>query len=98
VFVGFLFLFVPGVALLVLFWPFYYLLIDQRTGLSDSFSMAYKIGSINLLTTIVLVLLSIAISIIGLLACGVGLILAIPLNMVIWVVAYLMMSGQIACK
>ncbi|WP_425615875.1 hypothetical protein NA78x_005807 [Anatilimnocola sp. NA78] len=93
--VGFALLVVTLIFLLLAFWPFYYLLVDRKTTVLDSFSLAYSIAEGNRLTTFVLWLLGIGIALLGCLACGIGLLFAVPLISMLWATAYLMMSGQI---
>ncbi len=85
---------VLGIVCSLIFWPYFYLLVDDQTGIVESFSVAYKIGSQNKLNSFVLFLCSIAVVIVGFLACFVGLIFAYPLAAMIWPVAYLEMTGQ----
>jgi phage FluMu protein Com len=94
-FFGILLLIIPGIILAILLWPYYYLLVDQKTGIIDSFSTAMTLGQMNWVTTIVLFLLSMGIMILGCLACGIGLLFAAPLVTMLWAVGYLMMAGQI---
>ena len=93
--IGFLLLIVPGVILLLMFWPAYYLIIDGRAGVIESFSVARRITEGNWGSAFVLYMMSIAISLLGCAAVCVGLIFALPLVSVMWAVAYLMMSGQL---
>jgi len=92
---GFLLLIVPGVILLLMFWPAYYLIVDGRTGVMESFSLARRITEGNWGSAFVLYLMSMAILLLGCAAFCVGLLFAGPLVWVMWAVAYLMMSGQI---
>lgn len=93
--IAFLACIVPGVILCLMFWPFYYLLVDRKASLTDSFGLANKITEGNWGTAFLLVLLGIVIVFVGLLACGIGIIFAIPLVTLLWATAYLMMSGQL---
>jgi hypothetical protein len=86
---------VPGVLLLIMFWPSYYLVIDERATLFETFALAYNITEGNRVTTFLLWLLSVAVIILGLLAACVGVLFAAPLVAMVWATAYLMMSGQI---
>jgi hypothetical protein len=95
VFAGFALCIVPGIMLCLMFWPFYYVLVEGRTQIMDSFTMAREITRGNALTTFVLWLCSAGIMILGFLALCVGIFLAAPLVSVIWATAYLMMSGQL---
>ena len=94
--IGFVACIVPAVILALMFWPYYWLIVDERSTVMDSFSHAYKITEGNIGTTFVLALVSIGINIIGLLALCVGIIFAAPLVTMMWVTAYLMMSGQLS--
>jgi DNA-directed RNA polymerase subunit RPC12/RpoP len=94
--VAFLLCIVPGVILCLMFWPFYYLVVDNKYGVMDSFGVANKITEGNWGTAFLLWLLSIVIGLCGFLALCVGIIFAIPLITMLWTTAYLMMSGQMA--
>jgi hypothetical protein len=94
--VGLLLCIVPGVILALMFWPFYYLVVEGKVGVMDSFGMANKITEGNWGTAFLLWLLSIVIGIVGFLAFCIGIVFAIPLITLLWVTAYLMMSGQLA--
>jgi phage FluMu protein Com len=89
---------IPGILVALFFWPFYFLVVDKRVGLGETFSMARVITTGNSGATILLWLASIGISIVGLLACCVGFIFAYPLTQVMWATGYLMMSGQLQFK
>lgn len=89
---------VGGIVLLLFFWPAYYLVIDEKCGVFDSFGVAAKITEQNKLTSFIMWLLSIGIVILGFLACFIGMFFAAPLVSLLNVTAYLMMSGQIPVK
>jgi ribosomal protein S27E len=86
---------VPGLILGLMFWPCYYLVVEGKASVFDSFSVAYNVTEGNRLTTFLLGLLSIAVSLLGFLALCIGILFAVPLITVMWTTAYLMMSGQI---
>lgn len=92
---GLAMLVIPGLILLVLFWSYLYFIADRQTAALDSFSAALEIGKINIGTTVMLALISLVLSILGVLALGVGLLLAAPLISLMWSVAYLKMTRQI---
>lgn len=98
VFCGFILLIIPGVFLLLYFWPSYSLIIDYKANVFDSFGVAYRIGEVNLLNSFVLGLASFGIACLGAMMCGVGLIFASGYISVLWAASYLMMSGQIAIR
>ena len=94
-FVGFLALIVPGIILALMFWPNYYLVVDQKAGIIESFSVAMRVTQGNWGTAFVLGLLSFCIVVLGCMALCIGVLFAAPLVTMIWATAYLMMSGQL---
>ena len=92
---GFMMLIVPGVILILFFWPYYYLIVDKQCPALDSFSLAYSFAKPNAGTSFLLGILGMAIMLIGLLAFCVGIIAAVPLLGVLSATAYLMMKGEI---
>ncbi len=85
----------PAIILAVIFWPFYWLLVDDKAGVVECFGLAAPIGQANVGTTILIWLASLGIMIVGVLAACVGVLAAYPLTSLVWGTAYLMMSGQI---
>jgi hypothetical protein len=92
---GMLLLIIPGIIVALYFWPAYYLVVDDKSPVSDSLGTAAKITEGNRLTTFLLALLGLGINILGLLACGIGLLFSVPLVAMLMATAYLMMSNQI---
>ena len=86
---------VPGVMLLLMFWPSYHLLVDGKCGVMESFSIANRITEGNKMTTFVVLLVMYGFAALGSMACLVGTIFVVPLISLLWSSAYLMMSGQI---
>jgi hypothetical protein len=86
---------VPAIFLGIFFWPYYFLIVEEKAAVIESFSLAYQVTEGNRLTTFLLALLSIAVMLIGFFAFCIGIIFAAPLVTMLWVCAYLMMSGQI---
>lgn len=95
---GFLLLIIPGILMIIFFWPFYYLIVDGKAKAIESFTMARPIAQQNVGTSIVLWLASLGIGIVGFIALCIGLLFATPLISTMWGTAYLMMSGQISTK
>lgn len=93
-----LLLVVPFVFLLLYFWPSYTLIVDRKSSVLDSFGMAHKIGAPNLMNSFVLGLASFGIVLLGMLACGIGLIFSSGFLSVLWAAAYLLMSGQVGIR
>ncbi len=87
---------IPGLLLWLFFWPFYWLVVDQKTGVLDSFKVALTIAKVNVGTTVLIWLASMAIILLGLIALVIGLLFAIPLVSLISATAYLMMAGLLS--
>lgn len=94
--IGLLLCIVPGIILALMFWPFYYLLVDGRAKVFESYSLAQSITEGNWGTTFILALVSFGVMIVGVLAFCIGVLFAAPLVTMIWATAYLMMSGQLS--
>jgi hypothetical protein len=80
------------------FWPFYYLVVDEKATLFESFAKAKEIAVVNIGNTILLGLLSMGIALLGYMACCIGLLFALPLVSMLWTTAYLQMTGQIQTR
>lgn len=93
---GFAACIIPGLLLWLFFWPFYWLVVDQKAGAVDSFTVALTIAKVNVGTTVVIWLVSMAIILLGIIALVIGLLFAIPLVGLISATAYLMMAGLLA--
>jgi uncharacterized membrane protein len=94
--VGVMLCIIPGIIMALMFWPFYWLVVDEKAPALESFSVAYMLTQRNLGTTFLLWLLSVGIMIVGVLALCVGIVAAAPLVTMLWASAYLMMSGQLS--
>ena len=92
---GFVLLIIPGLFLLAIYWPTYYLIADRKTGVFGSFAVGQKLGLENLGSSFLLLVSSLGIFILGLLACGIGLLFSSAYLTVLWATAYLMMTGEI---
>lgn len=93
--VGLLLLIVPGIIVMLFYWPAYSLVVDQKTPVMESFSLARTITKGNVLTTFLVVLLSMGIIIVGFIALCIGVFVTQSLAMLLFACAYLVMSGQI---
>jgi len=94
-FLGFLLLVVPGVLMLLAFWPFYFLIVDRKASVLESFSVAATITKGNWGSAFVLWIMSVGIILLGCFAICIGMLFAAPLVSMMFAVAYLMMSGQL---
>jgi hypothetical protein len=93
---GMFLLIVPGIIIALMWWPAYYLVVDSKAGVIESFSVASHVTKDNWGTAFVLYLLSIGIMILGCMALCLGVLFAFPLFSLLFAVAYLMMSGQLS--
>jgi predicted Zn finger-like uncharacterized protein len=92
---GFLACIVPGIILALMWWPAYYLVVDEKADIIESFSVAARITKENWGSAFALWFVSAGIMILGLLALCVGFLFAAPLVAMMWISAYLMISGQL---
>ena len=69
---GFILLIIPGIIVLLVWWPCYYLVVDSKSTVMDSFGLSREITRGNLATTFLVWLVGIGVTGIGLLACCVG--------------------------
>jgi hypothetical protein len=87
--VGFVMLFIPGVILALMFWPFFYVMVDRERGIIESLRLAYEVTTGNFLAVTVVFLAGMGIQILGLLpGLVVGLLahlagMGIPLSLMI---------------
>jgi len=86
---------IPAIIISILFWPYFYLIADEKAGAIESLGMAIPLGQSNVGTSLLIWLLSSGIMIVGLLAVCVGMLFAAPLVSLLWGTTYLMMSGQL---
>jgi DNA-directed RNA polymerase subunit RPC12/RpoP len=95
VMVGTLLLVIPGIILLLMFWPYSYVLIDRKLPGIDSFSEARNITRGNLLTLTAIFLLIFVIYFVGtIITLGIGAIFVLPFCMLVMSVAYAEMTSQ----
>ncbi|MCY2968068.1 MAG: hypothetical protein NT069_31300 [Planctomycetota bacterium] len=90
--------YIPGIFVLLIFWPFLHLIVDDQAGAMESLSKARAMTTGNLGTTFILGLIAYGLVLVGELACGVGVFVALPLVSLMFAVAYLKMSGQRTAK
>jgi phage FluMu protein Com len=93
--VGAMLCIVPGIIALLMFWPAYWLVADQKADVIESLTLATRISQGNWGTAFILGLLAFVIMLAGCAALCVGLLAAAPLINMLGAVAYLMMSGQL---
>lgn len=86
--IGFILLIVPGFYLMLRYGQFMNAMVDKNLGVIDSLKYSSSITTNNRLNLFLLILLSVAIGIAGLLALVVGLIFAYPVIWLSWMVAF----------
>ncbi len=92
---GFIMLIIPGIIVLLMWWPCYYLVVEDKATVTESFGVARSITEYNMGTTFLCWIVGFGISMLGCCACYVGLLFAAPLVNMMMTTAYLMMSGQL---
>ena len=93
-YVGFALVIVPAVFVMLIFWPFSFVIVDQNAGVLESFRKSRELSSGNLLAIFVLGLAMLGINMLAQLACYIGMIFTIPFGSLIFAVAYCRMNGQ----
>lgn len=84
----------PGLALGALFWPGFYAIADRRATFFEAFGYSLHFIHGNFWTSILLLLVLCGVNIVGVLACGIGLLFSAPLQYVLLATAYRHMAGD----
>lgn len=92
--VGLILLIVPGIILALMLSQYYLLIIDRDAGIIDSLQQSREIMRGNKLTLFVMGLSWMGLGILGLLACGIGLLFVMPFIALMYPVFYLGVTGQ----
>lgn len=77
-------------------WPVFYVIVDRDAGIFDALRDSLRATSGNSLPVLVLAVVAVPLSILGVLACGVGTLFTAPLIRLFFAVAYCGMTGQLA--
>ncbi len=85
---------VPGVFVMLVFWPYMFVIVDRDEGAMESLGTSRELTKDNLATGFLMGLLFFGLNLAGALACLVGLLFSMPLALLMTAVAYLKMSGQ----
>lgn len=91
---GTLLFIIPGLYIMSRFWAYQCFIIDRDCGVMESFNLSGQYTEGNKMQAVVVVFLTIILAIVGALALCVGLLVAIPVITMTWVVAYLMITRQ----
>jgi hypothetical protein len=86
--IGLILLIVPGVYLALRYGQFLHAIVDRDLGVFDSFSYSSRLTTGNRGNLFVLGLLMFLVTLAGLLACGIGLIIAVPITWLASFIAY----------
>jgi len=92
--IGFILLIIPGIIVLLMFSQAFMILIDRETGVIDSLKLSAQVTKGNKLTLFAIGFVSSVLSILGVLACFVGIFFVSPYLFLMATVGYLMMTGQ----
>lgn len=93
--IGYVLCIIPGIIVLLLWWPCIVLVVDRKASVMESFTLAREVTANNIGTTIVVWLAALGINLVGLAACCIGVVASGPLVATMSITAYLMMSGQL---
>jgi phage FluMu protein Com len=85
---------IPGLILCLMFWPFSYVLVAENRPAIDCLSRAKELTDGNWGSMFIILIFAVACWIAGALACGVGLIFAVPFTQILFAVAYDRMTCQ----
>ncbi|HJT30985.1 MAG TPA: hypothetical protein VJ783_02880 [Pirellulales bacterium] len=85
---------VPGIILALMFGQYFYLIVDRKLSIGDSYGVSRQLTAGNKLHIFVLHLATIGVWLIGMLACCVGIFPAMSFIFLMWAVTYLAISGQ----
>lgn len=92
--IGLVLFIVPGVYVASRFWAYQYFIVDRDCGVMESLNLSAEYTEGNKMQSVVLMLLTFVISLLGLLALCVGIFFAVPVVTMMWVVGYLMITRQ----
>lgn len=91
---GLLLFIVPGIYVMLTFWNYNYFIVDRNCGVMESFRLASVHAQGNRLSILVMFLITMGLSLLGMMAFCMGWIATVPFCMLILVISYLTMTGQ----
>lgn len=92
---GMILFIIPGIIVMMVFYPYYYFVVDKDVDAIESLRMARDVTKGNRWKIFFLVLTLIALNLLGLLILLVGLLVTIPLSMLIGVELYRALIGEV---
>ena len=92
--IGLVLCIIPGLLVILFFHLFGFFILDQKLSVTDSFHTSGRLVQANTGKFAVFLLLSLLIALAGALACGVGLLVAIPVITIAETYIYLRAQGQ----
>ncbi len=92
--IGLFLLIVPGIFLMLMLWPFYWLILDRNVGVFDSFQLAMRFTQGNKATVFLIGIVALAMILISAIPCFLGWLFTLPFLGLMWAVVYLTMTGQ----
>ena len=91
---GFILLIVPGIVLMLMFTPVFYVIVDRNVGVMEALGISRQITTGNKLTIFLIGLLIFLLFIPVIVTCGLGYLVWAPFVTLLWAVIYLQMTGQ----
>ncbi len=85
---------VPGIIFVLMFFPYWYLIIDRNAGAIESLELSRQLTAGNKLTVFALGLVLMGLAIAAVIPCGLGLLIYWPFLSLLGPVVYLSLSGQ----
>jgi predicted RNA-binding Zn-ribbon protein involved in translation (DUF1610 family)/uncharacterized membrane protein len=94
VYIGIALCVIPGIIVMLMFWPFQFVIVDETSPQQGALSRAKDLTDGNWGATFLLWLAALGINLLGALACGIGQIFTAPLTSLMFAVAYCRMTGH----
>ncbi len=94
VFFAFGILSIAGFAIQIVLWPLPFIISDDKSTAMGAIRISFAVAMQNKLTSFLLILLQMVLSMVGSSICYVGLLVTQPLTLLVFAVAYLMMTRQ----
>jgi hypothetical protein len=85
---------VPGVILALGWYMFSYLIVDRRLGAIESLSTSWRVTKGHKVKLFVFMLLGMLVNLAGMLACGIGLLVTVPITLIALPYIYLKLTGE----
>ncbi len=94
-FIGFLLLIVPGIILSLWLQFYVFVIVDEKAGPVEALKKSYAVATGNLGRIFGLWCLLVLINIIGMIPCGLGLLITVPITFIAWGYLYRSLQGRV---